>query len=257
VSDRLGLAHPWFTAEDAGDGITRLYEPHIDPLLESNVWHVPGRDADLVVDSANGVGPLRPVVDALTSGKPVIAVATHGHFDHVGGLHEFDDRRVHRDDAEMTRSPFPLRLRRANFAEGTEEMFEYYGYEVPDLLITALPASDFDVDGWVAPGAEPSRLLEEGDVVDVGDRRFTVLHTPGHTAGSACLFDEMSGTLFTGDTLYVDGRLSWDDPSQAARSLARLLDLDVSTAHAGHARSFDAKELRSRALEAIEAIERT
>lgn len=251
----LPVAHPWFRAEDAGGGVTRLWEPHIDDLLESNVWHVPGRDADLVVDAANGVGLLRPAVEALSEGRPLIAFATHGHFDHVGGLHEFDDRRVHSDDAEMTRMPFPLKLRREDFADGTEEMFEYYGFPVPDLLIDALPSAAFDVAGWVSPGAEPTMLLDEGDVIDLGDRRFTLIHTPGHTAGSACLFEEGTGTLFSGDAVYVDGRLSWDDPGPAVVSLRRLIDLDVRRVHAGHARSFGAEELRAVAERAIREIE--
>lgn len=251
----LPVAHPWFRAEDAGGGVTRLWEPHIDDLLESNVWHVPGRDADLIVDAANGVGALRPAVEALSGGRAIIAFATHGHFDHVGGLHEFDDRRVHRDDAGMTRSPFALKLRREDFDEETEEMFEYYGYPVPDLIIDALPSADFDVGGWVSPGAEPTMLLGEGDTIDLGDRRFTLIHTPGHTAGSACLFEEKTGTLFSGDAIYVDGRLSWDDPETAATSLRRLVGLDVRTVHAGHARSFSGEELRSVAEAAIRQIE--
>ena len=251
----LPVARAWFQTEDAGGGITRLWEPHVDDLLESNVWHVPGRDADLVVDAANGVGPLRPSVEALSEGRPLIAFATHGHFDHVGGLREFDDRRVHRDDAEMTRSPFPLKLRREDFADGTEEMFEYYGFPVPELLIDAVPASAFDIGGWTAPGAVPTLLLSEGDPIDLGDRRFTLLHTPGHTAGSACLFEEATGTLFSGDAIYVDGRLSWDDPGSAVDSLRRLIALDIRRVHAGHARSFDAEELRAVSEAAIREIE--
>ena len=52
----LPVAERWWRTHDAGDGVTLLVETHITPMLESNVWHVRGRDADLVVDTANGIG---------------------------------------------------------------------------------------------------------------------------------------------------------------------------------------------------------
>jgi glyoxylase-like metal-dependent hydrolase (beta-lactamase superfamily II) len=247
----LPVADRWFVTEPAGDGIVRLWEPHVDEFLISNVWHVRGRDADLVVDTANGIGALAPEIAALAGGRPVIAVATHGHFDHVGSLREFEDRRVHRDDADMTRSPFPLRMRRSDFPPGTEDYYAYYDLPVPEVIVRAIPAPDFDLDGWVAPGAEPTSLLDDGDVIDLGDRRFEVVHTPGHTDGSICLWDPASGVLFSGDAIYVDAPLEFSDPRAGERSLARLGELPVRTAHAGHERSFDGDELRELAAVVI------
>ena len=62
--------------------------------------------------------------------------------------------------------------------------------------------------------------------------------------------------MFSGDALYVDAKLSWDDPSAAAASLRRIRELPVTVAHAGHERSFDGDELRQavdRALEGLDA----
>jgi glyoxylase-like metal-dependent hydrolase (beta-lactamase superfamily II) len=245
VNVDLPVAERWFRRFDAGDGVTLLVEQHIDELLESNVWHVPGRDRDLLVDCANGIGALRPLVDPLASGRPVIAVATHGHFDHTGGLHEFDDRRCHADDETDVRQPFRLRLRSEDFDDDIRGMFAYYGYPVPELILHALPAPDFDVAGWVTPSAEPTALLAEGDVVDLGNRAFEVLHTPGHTAGSISLWDQAVGTLFTGDAMYVDDKLSWDERDAFLRSLERIRELPVEVVHAGHGRSFGRDELHA------------
>ena len=245
----LPAAERWFRRDDAGGGVTLLVEQHIDELWESNVWHVRGRDRDLLVDTANGIGALRPAVDPLTSGRPLIAVVTHGHFDHSGGLHEFDDRRCHADDEADVREPFRLRLRRQDFDGEILGMYAYYGYPVPDLAVRALPAADFDVAAWMTPGAEPTSLLAEGDVVDLGDRAFEVLHTPGHTAGSISLWETATGTLFTGDAMYVDDKLSWDDRAAFLRSLERIRTLPVEVVHAGHGRTFGRDDLH----EAIDA----
>jgi glyoxylase-like metal-dependent hydrolase (beta-lactamase superfamily II) len=245
VIPELPVAHPWFAAQDAGGGITRLIEPYVDPFLESNVWHVAGTERDLVVDAANGIGPLLPAVDALSDGRPVVAIATHGHFDHVGGLHEFDDRRCHAGDAEMP-DPVGMRLLRDAFPGWLLEDYAWYGSPLPDVVaLSAVPEAGFDVAGWTTPPTEATSSVDEGDPIDLGDRSFIVLHTPGHTAGSICLLDDASGTIFTGDAIYVDARLGWDDPEAFAASLLRLRGLDIRVAHSGHGRSFDAAELRA------------
>jgi glyoxylase-like metal-dependent hydrolase (beta-lactamase superfamily II) len=240
--DSLPVAERWWRTHDSGDQVTLLVEAHITPMLESNVWHVRGRDADLVVDTANGIGALRPAIDDLADGRPVIAVATHGHFDHVGGLAEFDDRRCHEADAAETRVPFAVRIERDAQPDGVEEMFAYYGFEVPERTVEALPLDGFETSAWVAPGAEPTSFVADGDVIDLGDRRLEVVHVPGHTLGSIALWEADSGLLFSGDTAYVEARLGFDDLDAAEVSLRRLAELPVRRVHAGHDRSFDGDE---------------
>ncbi len=240
----LPVAERWWRMHDSGDGVTLLFEAHITPMLESNVWHVRGRDADLVVDTGNGIGALRPAIDQLAAGHAVIGVATHGHFDHVGGLAELDDRRCHRADAGEVREPYAVRIERASQPEGVDEMFAYYGFDVPDRTVAALPHEGFDIGAWVAPGAEPTSYVDEGDTIELGDRRLEVLHVPGHTPGSIALWEAATGVLFSGDTAYVDARLQFHDLDAAEASLTRLRDLPVRRVHAGHDRSFDGAELR-------------
>ena len=61
-------ARDWFQVEKVGDDVSLISEPFIKPFYRCNVWHVKGRDADMLVDSGMGVVDLRPQVTRL-SGK--------------------------------------------------------------------------------------------------------------------------------------------------------------------------------------------
>jgi glyoxylase-like metal-dependent hydrolase (beta-lactamase superfamily II) len=241
----LPVAERWFRARRVDDDIALLVEAHLDHFFESNVWHVRGRDRDLVVDTGNGIGDLRAEIAPFAGDRPVVAVATHDHFDHIGGLHDFDDRWCHSADADGIRAPDGLALRRVDFRPGLEDEIRWYGYEPSELVITALPRVGFDVAGWRTPTTEPTKLLGDGDVVDLGDRAFEVLHVPGHTAGSLALWDAAGGTLFTGDTAALDDPLYAEDEEAFVASLTRLRGLPVELVCAGHSRPFGRSELRS------------
>jgi glyoxylase-like metal-dependent hydrolase (beta-lactamase superfamily II) len=108
-----------------------------------------------------------------------------------------------------------------------------------------VPHRGFDVAAWTTP-AHRSDELRRRRRCDRPGRPFVRRPPhPGHTAGSICLLDDANGTIFTGDAIYVDARLGWEDPEAFAASLIRLRDLDVRVAHSGHGRSFDASELRA------------
>jgi glyoxylase-like metal-dependent hydrolase (beta-lactamase superfamily II) len=93
---------------------------------------------------------------------------------------------------------------------------------------------------------QPTRTLEEGDVVDLGDRHFEVLHLPGHSPGSLGLWEQASGILFSGDAIY-DGPLLDDlpdsDVSDYVRTMQRLRELPVRVVHGGHDASFGRERL--------------
>ena len=73
--------------------------------------------------------------------------------------------------------------------------------------------------GRGSPGAD--RVLREGDTITVGDTRLAVLHTPGHTPGSICLF--LPGHLFTGDTLFAGAVGRTDLPGGSAKTLRQSI----------------------------------
>jgi glyoxylase-like metal-dependent hydrolase (beta-lactamase superfamily II) len=77
-------------------------------------------------------------------------------------------------------------------------------------------------------------LHSSGDVVEVGDIKITLIHTPGHTPGSVCLQAPDEGVLFSGDTLFAGGWGRVDLPGgsaeQIVESLARLSELESPTA---------------------------
>ncbi|MGE5136673.1 MAG: MBL fold metallo-hydrolase [Gemmatimonadota bacterium] len=87
----------WFAAEDLDQGISRLWEPYVDPLIQANVYFVRGESRDLVIDSGTGIAALRPCLPVMRA-EPV-AVATHGHYDHVSGIQRIIDRYLRRRSA--------------------------------------------------------------------------------------------------------------------------------------------------------------
>lgn len=246
----LPVAETWFAHETVEPGVVRLYEPHCHRLVRGNAFLVKGRDRDLIVDTGMSVAPIRAAL-APWLDKPLVVFTTHAHVDHVGGHHEFTeaDILVHPLEADDLARADPMsRLGFEQFGPAMLEGLRAAGFDTRGALVDALPYAGFDLDACRRRGIQATRLVSEGDVVDLGDRRFEVLHLPGHSPGSIALWDAADGVLIAGDAVY-DGIIVDDIPGadlgDYRRTMERLLHLPVRIVHGGHNRSFDRARLRA------------
>ena len=215
----------WYETLTLGDGVTLIHEPWIKPFYRCNIWHVRGRDGDLLFDSGLGHFSLRRHVP-LVSERELTCVASHTHFDHIGSHHEFSGCSVHHAEADILANPRNDWTLAARYA--TDEMFD------------AFPEG-WDQSTYQVKPARVDRLLSAGDVIDLGDRAFEVIHTPGHSPGGIGLFETKTGILLSGDIVY-DGPLIEDtyhsNIADYVTTMERLRDLPVSIVHGGHFPSF-------------------
>jgi len=172
--------------------------------LESNCYTISDENKKevLVVDPGDEPDSILDLVNENNYDLKYI-LCTHGHFDHVGAIPELKKVTgakivIHRDEIEIYNST----------RDQAAILWEY--------VIEPLP--------------EPDILASEGDKLEIGDLRFEILHTPGHSPGGICLYGE--GILITGDTLFAGsvGRtdLYGGDIEKLKSSFKRLMSLPDS-----------------------------
>lgn len=232
----LPFEKPWFSTTEVADGIFCLTEPFVTRFMRSNIWFLRGADADLLVDTGNGISRLPPALPAHDPAR-LIVVATHVHADHTGGLAEFPDIWCNAIAVEALATADPA------------ETLAGPGYAINDVaglivppprlsgpLATARPR-DFDPVQFGPRPCTVGRGLREGDTVGLGSRTFGVLEVPGHSPACIALYDTRDGLLIAGDAIYdgglVDG-LFHSDRVTYRRSLERLLALPVDLVLGGH-----------------------
>jgi len=223
----LPVRPQWFTRRAVEPGLELFTEPAVHRWFRANIWYVRGSELDLVIDPGMGIASLLKALGA-DADRPILAIATHGHIDHMGGMHEFGARAIHPDDAPALEDDDHYHL--ASFFRATQD------------AVTEIPHEGWALSAFTVKAAPATRLLREGDQIDLGSRRFTIIHLPGHSPGQIGLFDEMNGTLFSGDALY-DGQLLDDlprsDPAIYEETMLRLGALDARRVHGGHGNDFD------------------
>lgn len=183
----------------------------------ANIWFIQSDNGplDILIDSGLGVHNIKQYLldtNLLLPERKVVAIATHIHFDHSGGLHYFDDVAIHRDEADILVNGDQC---------GTLTWLSNEEIAVP-------PFDEWSARSYIVKPAHVTRKLEEGSILESGDIKLEVLHLPGHSRGSIALFESKKGWIFSGDVLYSGPLLDWLPESNLndyQMSMQRLIDL--------------------------------
>jgi glyoxylase-like metal-dependent hydrolase (beta-lactamase superfamily II) len=249
-----GEAHPrrrfaadsdsWFRVAQLEPGVHLIGEPgHV------NSWLIDGAERAVLLDTGMGLADISAAVAAVRREEPLV-VNSHVHFDHVGGNELFAEVAMHELGPEWIEagcepgqlSAYPdlipemeTAYERLLAADRTD--FFLIG---PDEEMRRWPAEGIAAHGWRIEPPPPTRLLSDGDRIDLGDRVLHVIHTPGHAPDHICLLDEKGGVLWAQDQAYYGPHLVYEPGADLAdfvattRRLADELSGSLRTVYTAH-----------------------
>jgi glyoxylase-like metal-dependent hydrolase (beta-lactamase superfamily II) len=179
-------------------------------VLQTNCYIVHNFKQAIVIDPGSDPEKISSIIENIGL-KPQLILNTHYHFDHTG---------ANLDIKNMFNIPIAIGDKDAHYLQNAYK----------DALV-------FMIDTKKSPQADI--LLKEGDTVTLGDIKFVVIETPGHTIGSICLYNKENAVLFSGDTLFFESIGRFDLPTGSFNSLMnsinKILTLDENTiVYPGH-----------------------
>jgi glyoxylase-like metal-dependent hydrolase (beta-lactamase superfamily II) len=187
---------------------------------ETHCYLLNGSEHSLLIDTGLGICNIYNEIIKLTD-KPVTAVATHIHWDHIGGHKYFPIFYAHNDELNWLSGEFPLTME-----------------QIKGMVIDRCDLPEgYDVNEYEFFQGTPTKVLNDYDVIDIGSRCVQVIHTPGHSPGHMCFWEKNLGYLFTGDLVYKDMLFAYypsTDPEAYLNSLERISALPVKRVFPAH-----------------------
>lgn len=187
---------------------------------ETHCYLLNGTKRSLLIDTGLGICNISEVISELTD-KPVTAIATHIHWDHIGGHKYYPDFYAHEAELDWLNGGFPQPL----------ETIKEYVVDRCELPI------DFQINEYKFFQGKPTKILHGGEHIDLGGRMVAVIHTPGHAPGHMCFWEANTGYLFTGDLVYKDTLTAWfpsTDPKAYLKSLETVSELPAKRVFPAH-----------------------
>ena len=227
---RIETAEGWFEILRLPNDVYAFWEPgHAEKV---NSFLILGSERDVLYDTGMGFASIGRALEDLRQAeglgdRPLMVVNSHNHLDHNGGNGDFDQAWIIEDEWAVEK------LTRGIPAGPEGGFLEYWSDFTPEDG-GRLPEG-FAVESFSIPPfpRENIRFLRDGDVVDLGDRRFRVLHTTSHSPDGLALYDEENRVLFGGDTFLGDAFLV-RDLELLAVDLERAAGLDVEWHYCSH-----------------------
>ncbi|MDG1708319.1 MAG: MBL fold metallo-hydrolase [Emcibacteraceae bacterium] len=183
--EKIDVGNSWFEVYKITDNTYAIYEPF--QWQEAISYLLIGYDKALLVDTLQGVGDLKSVIDQLTT-LPVIVMNTHSHYDHVSSNHQFET-------IYGLNTPYT-----ANNAKGHDH--EAIGDSMTiDTIWKNLPQG-FDINSYESKPFEIDHFVEDREIISLGGRDIEVAFIPGHSPDSVILVDKVNRLMLTGDTFY-------------------------------------------------------
>ena len=209
----------WFSVEKIDDDTFAISEyKHWE---ETHCYLLIGDTQAILIDTGLGIANIKHVVESITS-LPILVVTTHSHWDHIGGHRYFENLAVHENEVEWIseKFPIPLQMVKNNLA----------------LKPCAFP-ENFDIENYTVFQGYPTYIMHDGDRIHLGNRTLKVIHTPGHSPGHCCFYEEEKGYLFSGDLIYkgcLDAFYPTTDPIAFMQSVNKIKGLPVKKIFPAH-----------------------
>jgi len=212
--EKLDITDGWFEVYRLPGGVYALWEPRQSEHVFS--YLITGEKQALLFDSGFGIGHIEEVVRKLTA-LPVMVLNSHTHYDHVGGNFAFPN--ILGIDSDYTRNSargFPNSKMAASLAPGQ------FCSPLPDGVTQ---------ENYVIKPFRITRIVSDGEIIDLGGRKLEIIATPGHTPDAICLLDRAQRELFTGDTFYPGNLWLWvpetdlDAYQRSVERIAKLADV--------------------------------
>lgn len=187
---------------------------------ETHCYLLNGSKQSLLIDTGLGICNIHDQIIKLTQ-KPVTAIATHIHWDHIGGHKYFPDFYAHENELNWLKGKFPLTIE-----------------QIKSMVVDRCDLPEgYDVNGYEFFQGNPVKELKGNETIDIGNRSVQIMHTPGHSPGHMCFWEKERGYLFTGDLVYKDTLFAYfpsTDPEAYLRSLELLSALPVKKVFPAH-----------------------